>query len=507
MPTPSIIKESYGYKIPAQIFRFLAQVGPHSLIQKFFTRIPGYASQTATQQSHIFKLLGRFIAWILTPFMVLGSAIARGIPTSRINQPKPLWLQSSLSWQTIYHLKVEYVLWLFVLYPLVDYVLRNLPQLQSLSGSWDELLLLFVLLAWPLQMAIRGRITWQHTMLDIPIVIYAGILIFIFFLYSPDMGWAVEGIRVYLQYLLCYFIATNLLTQRHQLDVLLNGFIVVATFLAIIGIGQYILGVEMPASWVDQAEAGVRTRAFSLVTSPNILGSLLVLFIPLTLSKIIQHKGSPKKQLLFGISCLLMLICLAFTYSRGAWLALMGAMILYSFLYNPKLLLLLAVGGLAVLKFVPGIGSRLAYMFSTAYIISSLRAGRLARWGTALDHLKENPWLGEGFGRFGGAVAARRVPGSFYVDNFYLKTAVECGIIGLLALLWLLLNVLRLGFSVLRATTDKATKLMAIGLLTGLTGVMFHCCVENIFEVPLMSSYFWFIVGMLAVIPRFTKEH
>ncbi|MBI5585225.1 MAG: polymerase, partial [Deltaproteobacteria bacterium] len=116
--------------------------------------------------------------------------------------------------------------------------------------------------------------------------------------------------------------AANLIVNHRQLDALATGLIATATILALIGIYQYIVGVEMPAGWVDQAEAGVRTRVFSLVTSPNVLGSLLVLFIPMTISRIINLKNRIHWQLIYAVCLAAMLACLLFTYSRGAWLAL-----------------------------------------------------------------------------------------------------------------------------------------------------------------------------------------
>ncbi|MCQ2559444.1 MAG: O-antigen ligase family protein, partial [Clostridia bacterium] len=194
-------------------------------------------------------------------------------------------------------------------------------------------------------------------------------------------------------------------------------------------------------------------------------------------------------------------LCLVFTYSRGAWLALVGSFILYCILTKPQAILALIVAALAAVKLSPGIGSRMTYLFSSGYVSSSLKAGRLSRWDNALDQLSQNLWLGQGLGRFGGAVAARNIPGSYYVDNFYLKTAVECGLIGLLALLWLFLNALRLGAWTLRQV-NSSNRWLAVGLICGLFGVLLHCTVENIFEVPLMCVYFWLVVGMLAILPN-----
>ncbi|GBF35372.1 O-antigen polymerase [Desulfocucumis palustris] len=498
-----VVRNSLLYKFIVGIYAFFSQYGRGSLTLGFFTGAPYYTTQKAVTSSALIKLAAVPAGILAAPFAAAGSLLRRSIPGSLSNNINlPAFIENSLAWRAAAGIRVETALWLIVLYPVADYLLRNISPLAALSGSWDELLFLFILLAWPLQMAVRGGIYWRHTMLDIPIVVYMGIILFLYFLRSPDATLAAEGARVYIQYLLWYFVAANLLINRRQFDALITGIIGTAALLALIGILQYIIGVEMPAGWVDQAEAGVRTRVFSIVTSPNVLGSFLILIIPVTISRIINLKGNLPGRLFYAACLAAMLACLVFTYSRGAWLALAGGLALYSLLYSPKMLLVMVAGGLGVLKFVPGIGSRMSYMFSSAYLDSSARAGRLARWSMGLDRLKENLWLGEGFGRFGGAVATRRIPGSFYVDNFYLKTAVESGLIGLLALLWLLLNTIRLGFATLRRLADGKARLLAAGILAGLTGVMLHNGVENIFEVPMMSAYFWFMAGMLAAAPE-----
>lgn len=497
------LQRSFAYNFIYGAYLQAVKICSASAILKQLMSIPSYTQPDKARNSLIFRGLSGLFYHLLRPLNLLGTHINRLAANSQILRTKaPPLLENSLAWQGIRGgARVESALWLLVAYAPVDYLLRNVSSLSFLAGGWDELLIIFIIAAWPLQGALTGNITFKKTALDIPIMIYAGIVLFLYFMRSRDASLALEGARVYLEYLLWFFIATNLITRRKQLGALTAGLIAVATAMSLLGVIQFILGVEMPKEWVDQAEAGIRTRVFSIVTSPNVLGSFLVLFIPVTLATLLGCRQ--KKYKLTLAACLaIMLPCLVVTYSRGAWLALAGAMLVFSLLYRPGAIIPLTLGGLAAVKLVPGIGSRLSYMFSPAYFASSQRGGRVARWSMALDRLKNDPWLGEGFGRFGGAVAARRVPGSFYVDNFYLKTAVESGLIGLLAFLWLLFCAFRVGVDSYRRTGEAGLKLLTAGILAGLTGVMLHNGVENIFEVPMMASYFWFMAGMLAVIPE-----
>lgn len=494
----------FQHSLLGQLGRGLRAALPHSRLLAFLTVPAVYTGPDTLQHSRLLlwlSQLGRLPARLL---LTLGDTLRRTWQHSRFASIRvPLWLEGSFLWQQATALRVECLLWPAALYPGVDFALRRF--LPALAASWDELLLLAIIALWPLQMALRGHLEWRRSRLDIPLLLYFSLLLFLYFLRSPDADLAREGLRVYLEYPLWFWAGYQLLMSRRQFTALLGGMLGLAGLVAAYGIAQYLLGVEMPASWVDQAEAGVKLRIFSIFTSPNVLGSYLMIFIPAALALLFTARGRLSRA---GLALLLLLLLAAeaLTFSRGAWLALLLALLVFSLLYRPWLLAALAAGALAVPKLVPAVGARISYMLSSAYIASSNRAGRLARWQNALELWQREPWFGLGYGRFGGAVAARRIPGAYYVDNFYLKTAVETGLVGLLALLWLLLSLLRALLEGWRRLADPGLKLLAAGLLAGLCGVMAHNLVENIFEAPVMAAQFWLLAGLTAALPCVEQE-
>jgi len=176
-----------------------------------------------------------------------------------------------------------------------------------------------------------------------------------------------------------------------------------------------------------------------------------------------------------------------------------------------------------VVALVPSITNRLTFLFSKEYEIASSLGGRALRWATGRELLaNSSPWFGFGLGRFGGAVAMNNQVIDtkdgfqyFYMDNYYLKTMVEGGYIGLLAFVFLLAVFVVCAFRIIGKLgklykTDRSEdelfrnigndKLLAVALFSGMCGVMFHCYFENIFEEPYMMAYFW---GMAAVLLSF----
>lgn len=497
MAKSQVWQESLAGRLTAGIMRAWQQ----SVVYGWTYGTPAYSRQEAVRLS----LLGRTATAVAEtlghPLETAGTAIRRGLAESLFFKIKfPPVFNNSLALRSLAGIRVETLLWLVFSYILIDYALReSLGTTSPLASYWDELLLVAVFLAWPVQMALRGKLTYRLTPLDLPILLYLAAAAFLFLVRSPQLEIAVEGVRVYVEYLFWFFVASNLLLNKRQARALVNWLVLLGTLVALHGVYQYIIGVEIPTTWLDSTES-VRTRVFSIVGSPNVLGSFLVLVIPITVSQVLSARGRLLKY--FYALCLApMILSLFFTYSRGAWLAMAGALAIYGLLYNWRILLALAAAAYTAPKIIPGIASRIGYMLSPAYLLSSARAGRVARWNMALNKLQNHPLFGEGFGRFGGAVAARHISSSNYVDNFYLKTAAESGLLGIAALLWLLLCGIRCALNSYRRLTDTYLKGLAMGLISGLLGVLLHNGVENIFEVPMMTVYFWLLLGMTAALP------
>jgi O-antigen ligase len=501
-----IINNSLVFQLLTNSLKTLEKYKENSPLLRFLTTTPQYSRETFFKKSRFHSYLARATAIITKPFAAAGASFEAYQPYSKIFSLKlPGTVQNSGSWRSLSGIGVESALWLMICYPLIDFFLRKVPALAFLSSGWDELLMVFILLAWPVQMAFRGSLSYRYTPLDLPILIYVGITLFLFFMRSWNLSLAIEGARVYLEYLVWFFIGSNLIQNKKQFSALMKGIALVALIVSAYGIFQHLTGIETPAEWIDKAEAGIQTRVFSIVVSPNVLGSLLIPFMMITAGQLLSSHKPWERWTWLGVLGVLA-ACMVFTYSRGAWLALCLAALIFCLLYNPRLIFLAVIGAFAALKLVPGINSRFSYLFSSAYINSSQRGGRLALWQAALEKFRHDPIFGSGFGTFGGAVAARRVPDGFYVDNFFLKTLAEAGIIGLMAFVWLVFSLIRAGWATFKSIIDPDLKIMAGAILAGLIGVAAHNGVENIFEVPMMASYFWLLAGMLLALPQIEKK-
>lgn len=401
-------------------------------------------------------------------------------------------------------LKYDVAIFILAAYGVVDVLLRNFSDF--LGSVWDEMFLIALIMLWGFKwIKNRDDDGFKTSPMDIPLFLFISVMLICLIINSMDFSIALEGFRAIVQYMLWYFVVLQILRGEKSAKGITTFFVIVVALLALHGIYQYIIGVEMPAGWVDQKEAGVRTRVFSIFTSPNLFGSLLTLASPMAISLAVINKNI-KGKLLFIFIALCMVASLIFTSSRGAWIGFALAIGIYVLIKDKRLIIPCVVLALVLFVAVPSVGNRISYMLSPEYIESSLKGGRLVRWITGFKILSNNLVFGVGLGHFGGAVAMNhdlttmvdaKMVKTFYMDNYMLKTAVESGIVGFSSFAILMYSVVANGFRTMKISTSKVSKELIAGIMAGLCGVIAHNFVENIFEIPMMTSLFWLFVAVV----------
>ena len=423
----------------------------------------------------------------------------------------------------------RWFLLLFPCYLLIEYTLRDLLHIEILASVWEELFIMagIALVLW------RGCLKQSDcfrraTALETALLLYMAVGLLLMMLNRPFPAIAAAGYRAQVEYIVWYFILLRLIDDEKDAKAVALGFCAVVFLLALHGIYQYIVAVPIPSSWVSQTEMGVRTRVFSLTGSPNIFGSLLVMAAPTAAACMYYFKNGWLKFLALCVTGAICL-CILFTFSRGSWVGLVVAILIFALYMDKRLFGLMGMAMAAVLVLVPSITSRLTYLFTNDYAEASAVGGRALRWEVGRNLLHENsPWLGFGLGRFGGAVAMNNQVLDktedfeyFYMDNYYLKTLVEMGYLGIIFYIVALIAFAVMAVRAIHACTsgriyslseDALTrntgslKCLAVGLFAGMTGVLVHCYFENIFEEPYMMAYFWGLAACLQRLGAVSKE-
>ncbi len=433
----------------------------------------------------------------------LGAAFSSAARASLIgrlwNAP---WMQSGVIWRFLFgHTMRRFIVAVFALYLPIDWVLRELLPIAAVASVWDE-----AFLAFGFAYAVFQRMCAPEdekprvTPLDTPILAFCGLGLLLMVLTAESMSIAVAGYRAVVQYMLWFFVLTRIIREDEDVDTFVLILTAIGVATALHGIFQYIVGVEIPETWTAQAEAGVRTRVFSIIGSPNIMGSFMVMTAPLAASYAYRAKTTAGRVTAWcavgavGLACLL-------TFSRGAWMGFAVMVAAFAWLRDKRLFALIALAlGFAVM--IPDVVNRITFLFTEDFAYATKFGGREGRARDGMRLLQSaNEMLGYGLGRFGGAVAMQNQTNPdiayFYMDNYYLKTLIEMGYIGLAGYVVLLIATIFTGLRAVYRTKGTKWSAVTCALLAGMVGVLTHCFTENIFEVPYMNAYFW---GMAAVL-------
>lgn len=380
------------------------------------------------------------------------------------------------------------------LYGFIDYIFRYKINIGGLSSIWDELLLVS-LLGYYLFKRIFTGYKYKFTSLDLPILFYMAIGLFLLIVNSEDYSVGIEGYRAVYQYIFWYFIVVQLIDSKETAKGLLGVTLSASTLLGMHAIYQYFTKAPMLGNWVDSGES-ITTRAYSILMSPNLLGSLLAFSIPMALGVLF---GSKDVLIKLGglVSTLIMGMGLIFTFSRGAWVTAFVGVLLFLGLTFGRLIISVILAVVGVLLNLDTIYRRVAYLFTKEYRMKSANGGRIYRKELAIDAWHENEWLGVGLGRHGGSVALNNNLSQVSTDNYMAKTLAEMGILGIIAFAFLqimtYIQMIRSVFDV----RSKEEQILLFGIIGGLMAMTGQNFFENIFESPFLTTYFWLHVALV----------
>lgn len=134
---------------------------------------------------------------------------------------------------------------------------------------------------------------------------------------------------------------------------------------------------------------------------------------------------------------------------------------------------------------------------------------RMAMWQAGGNMFLSDPWLGVGIGNFDATYNKFNMPGWIYsrghAHNYYINIAAECGILGEIAYLALMLTAFVNAWKTYRRTRDWKLKYVAWGGLGILTSVMVHNLVENL-HVLNMGIQWSAVLALYYIIPRLDKN-
>jgi hypothetical protein len=364
----------------------------------------------------------------------------------------------------------------------------------------DDFILVIIGFSWLARMAIYKELGFfLRTPLNRPIAIYITVC-----LVSTLLG-ALFGrvslttgfffVLKYFEYMVVYFMVVNHLHDRKQIRYFLWALLFTCVIVSFFGISKIPGGGRVSAPF--EGEAG----------EPNTFGGYLIFMMAMTIGLMLTSNLWRDRLIYGGISAIAFIPFL-FTQSRGSYLAffpMLSVFVWFSEKRKVILLFLLFISALIPLTAPQVVKDRITFTWTQRYHpgqhvqIGNVRldtstSERLRSWRHGLKDAVRHPILGFG------------VTGYEFLDAQYPRVLVETGLVGMIAFLILMWAIFKQGITVFEYTNDTLHKGISMGFLAGFIGLLVHAIGANTFVIVRIMEPFWFVAGMVAMIPELESK-
>lgn len=384
-----------------------------------------------------------------------------------------------------------------VLYSPVIGVYLFVPLAPILPTMASVGLISLTLISYLIHLATDANTNYKSTPFFLWIVSFIFLACFSAFT-SVTLMSSVKILMVYAVFTLAFVLIANTIKTKQQWGLLL-ALLVMSTFLvSLYGVYQNFFIDSTTQSWVDsEMFEDIKTRVYSTLDNPNVLGQFLILTIPLCIACMLSAKKLLSKLIYLAITAVAA-ACLAFTWSRGAWVGVVLAIAVF-FLLKDKRWIAVGVLAIAIMPFVlpESIMSRLLSIGNTGDSSTSYRVSvwigsiRLIRdfWATGIG-------LGsEAFLEIYPSYALGGANFALHSHNFYLQWIVDMGIAGLIVYFMILLTAVK-SISTVKAKNTLIRN--ATPAMTGaLVGYLFQGMAENLWYNYRMILIFWIYMALI----------
>jgi O-antigen ligase len=188
--------------------------------------------------------------------------------------------------------------------------------------------------------------------------------------------------------------------------------------------------------------------------------------------------------------------CLIATYSRGAWVATVVALVVIGILQDRRILWVLGGAMVVVALAIPSVGVRLSDLSETQKDTGAPGNSLIWRfeyWREVLA-LQDNPVLGIGFKEVEQSLTGEKAP-----HNDPIRIFVETGIVGFAAYIWLLVTLGVQARSTLRRAPPGVPRGLAVAFAASFAGLLLLSLTANVITQLVILWYFVTIVALAMV--------
>lgn len=345
------------------------------------------------------------------------------------------------------------------------------------------------------------RKTFQLDLANIgfyPMVLFGSMFLAVAFSYEPSLS--LRFLIYHISAALCVLVTVSAVRNASDLKRLTAGGAVCVAVSGLYGIYQRIQGVEVNESYVDmKVNAGMPGRVDSFFDNPNTFAEVLILLLPLVLALILCSKHLWSKIAACGVF-VIGVVPLGMTYSRASWVGIACAMVVFVFLWKPKLLPAFILLCCVAVPFLPTtIWNRILTIANPA---DTSTASRFPLYKAALEVIRTSPVSGSGLG----TAATQAYIKDFdlyhgdapfvHAHNFYLQVWIEAGLLGVVSFVGSMLWNIKRTAHMARYQADSAARTIACAAASAMCGAMVCGLADYLWNYPRVMCIFWFVFAI-----------
>ena len=226
----------------------------------------------------------------------------------------------------------------------------------------------------------------------------------------------------------------------------------------------------------------------------------------------------------------LIIYCLGFTFSRGAWAGFWVGLVFLAFFYKRRFFVPILIGILFMVVFSPMMEKSRNVSFNSDNVTKEAALkpaksnfgqktigtsvkqpavrlnfegmGRYTFWKEALHIIQEFPILGVGINTYSIIAPEYKLTWGGYPHNCYLQMAAETGAVGVLAFFWILFRLFRQAILAFLVKNDKFSRAVLSGLSAGLLAFLIHSAVDTNFYSVQLGVLMWVAMAVLMAFSR-----
>lgn len=260
-------------------------------------------------------------------------------------------------------------------------------------------------------------------------------------------------------------------------------------------------------------------------------GAAIAMFLPFLIGFVLCKEIKPKWRICALVLTVIFVVGLIFSYTRAAWISLVGALAMYFILklrISNKIvfaLILVGIGGFVLMQdkiLMKMEGNKVESSTDFSKHIKSIsnitsdasNLERINRWNCAVRMFKEKPVFGWGPGTYQfqyapfqhsdeKTIISTNAGDGGNAHSEYLGSLAESGLLGMLNYILVCIVIYLTGTRTYHKLKDKKLKLIVASALCGLVTYFIHGALNNFLDIDKIAVPFWGFAAMIVAIDLF----